>query len=117
MPKGKACLLGQALRASPGRFPLPAPVPGAAACLVSHLGLTERPHAKRLIGLLREGRGLKAALGGAGTVLKRDWGVWVCLIFFFNKAFRLTPLTLCFPLSAYSCRDGEAKRGGHSGTE
>lgn len=40
------------LRVSPGRLPLPAPAPGAAACLVSHLGLTGRPHAKRLIGLL-----------------------------------------------------------------
>lgn len=37
-------------RVSPGRLPLPAP--GAAACLVSHLRLTGRPHAKRLIGLL-----------------------------------------------------------------
>ena len=39
-------------RVFPGRLPLPTPVPGAAACLVSHLGLTGRPHAKRLIGLL-----------------------------------------------------------------
>lgn len=39
-------------RVFPGRLPLPALAPGAAASLVSHLGLTGGPHATRLIGLL-----------------------------------------------------------------
>lgn len=65
----------------------------------------------------RRGGTCRPALGGAGTVLKSDWGVYG-VFDFLNKA--LPPSSLpAFPLSAYSCRDGAGRGvlGGHSGTE
>jgi len=49
---GEGCLLGQPLRERLLAGSTSCPEPGAAACLVGHLGPTGGPHAKRLIGLL-----------------------------------------------------------------
>ena len=65
-------------RVSPGWVPLPAAPPGAAACLLGHLRPTGSPHAKRLIGPLKQTYGRERvympALGAAGAVLKETEG-------------------------------------------
>ena len=62
------------------------------------------------------------ALGGAGTVLKGDWGVCWGFFFFFFFLIRPSPPSLpAFPRRAYGRRDGEGRVGwwwgwGHNGT-
>ena len=55
------------------------------------------------------------ALGGAGTGLKGDWGVYGVVFFFFFLIKHSLPSLPAFPLSAYSCRDGEGRVRGVGG--